>query len=219
MKHTLLFACCFILSLTSFAQDKGIHYDRFLAARLDSIRYNDQFYRHQTDSIIRLYGRSSEQFKSSWQQVGKMDSMNVLNIREILDEHGWLGEEIVGPDGNFTIFLVMQHADLATQIRYLPMMQEAVREGKARPDQLALLEDRIALGKGEPQIYGTHISLDEGTGTYFISPIRDPEHVDERRSRIGMGPLAGFVGAYGLTWDVEQHKKQSAKVDLKKLKL
>jgi hypothetical protein len=218
MKYTFLFTLCILFS-TSFAQNTSIHTDRMLISRLDSIRASDQLYRSQTDSIVQVYGRSSEQFTSSWKRVGINDSLNLLSISHILDERGWLGEEVVGPEGQLTFFLVLQHADLATQLKYLPMIQKAVANGTARPDQLALLEDRIALGQGEPQIYGSHISVDEATGAYFISPIRDPEHVDERRSRIGMGPLAGFVGAYGLTWDIEQHKQQSSKVDLKRIRL
>lgn len=217
MKYAFFVTLC-LLFHSSFAQNISIQYDRMLVSRLDSIRASDQLYRSQTDSIVQLYGRSSEQFTSSWKRVGINDSLNLISISQILDERGWLGEEVVGPQGQLTFFLVLQHADLATQLKYLPLIQDAVANGTARPDQLALLEDRIALGQGEPQIYGSHISVDD-SGAYFISPIRDPEHVDERRSRIGMGPLAGFVGAYGLTWDIEQHKQQSSKVDLKRIKL
>ena len=41
------------------------------------------------------------------------------------------------------------------------MMRKAVKEGLARATSLALLEDRVALGKGELQIYGSQIGTDQ----------------------------------------------------------
>jgi hypothetical protein len=64
-----------------------------------------------------------------------------------LDKYGWLGADVVGGQGNSTLFLVIQHSDQATQEKYLPMMREAVKNGKAQGSSLALLEDRAALGQ------------------------------------------------------------------------
>ncbi|NQV03611.1 MAG: hypothetical protein HQ542_13255, partial [Bacteroidia bacterium] len=38
---------------------------------------------------------------------------------------------------------------------YSELIDEAVKKGNAHPSHLALLEDRVALGKGEKQIYGS----------------------------------------------------------------
>ncbi|MEZ5038583.1 MAG: DUF6624 domain-containing protein [Saprospiraceae bacterium] len=68
---------------------------------------------------------------------------------------GWLGADVIGNQGNSTLFLVIQHADIETQEKYLPMMRDAVSKGNARASSLALLEDRVALRKGEKQIFST----------------------------------------------------------------
>lgn len=57
--------------------------------------------------------------------------------------------EVVGNKGSTTLFLVIQHADLGTQVKYLPMVREAVKQHKAQASNLALLEDRVALGQGK----------------------------------------------------------------------
>ena len=43
---------------------------------------------------------------------------------------------------------------------YLPVMREAVAEGKARAHELAMFEDRVAVNHGRPQIYGSQVDAD-----------------------------------------------------------
>jgi len=101
-----------------------------------------------------------------------------------LDERGWLGLKVIGNQGNSTLFLVIQHSDLETQLKYLPMMREAVKLGNTRASSLALLEDRVALRQGKRQIYGSQIGRDQETGEYYVSPLIEPEKVNERRHHI-----------------------------------
>ena len=119
--------------------------DRPLMARLGAIYTEDQKYRQQLDDIEAEHGRDSKEIKEHWKIINEKDSLNLIEISQILDERGWLGENVVGYQGNSTLFLVIQHADTETQIKYLPMMREAVKEGNARGSSLALLEDRVAL--------------------------------------------------------------------------
>ena len=63
----------------------------------------------------------------------RKDSINLIKVMKILDERGWLGKNVVGTQGNQTLFLVIQHADLEYQQKYLPMMREAVKDGNANP--------------------------------------------------------------------------------------
>ena len=94
-------------------------------------------------------------------------SENLEIVKEILDQHGWLGKDIVGHYGNRALFLSIQHSDLETQITYLPMMREAVKNGNAEPANLALLEDRVAVRQGRKQIYGTQLEYDKEKVSYL----------------------------------------------------
>jgi hypothetical protein len=121
-----------------------INLDKSLVAILDTIFDEDQKYRHQIAEIQDQYGRESIEMKAHWEIISQIDSINLLRVKKILDEKGWLGADIVGEKGNLALFLVIQHSDLETQEKYLPMMREAVSKGNARGRSLALLEDRVA---------------------------------------------------------------------------
>ena len=79
------------------------------------------------------------------------------------------------------------------------MMREAVKNQKARPEQLALLEDRVALAQGKKQIYGSQIDQDPKSGKYSVAPIEDEPNVNKRRAAVGLGPLEEYVRH----WDIE----------------
>jgi len=135
-------------------------------------------------------------------------SINTSKIKKILDEYGWLGADIIGNQGDSTLFLVIQHSDFETQEKYLPMMREAVKKGNAKANNLAFLEDRVALRKGEKQIYGSQIAPDPETGEYIILPLIDPENVDKRRADVGLGKFQVYISDFGMTWNVEEYKKK-----------
>lgn len=126
--------------------------------------------------------------------------------------------DVIGNQGNLTLFLVIQHADLETQEEYLPMMREAVKNGNASSRNLALLEDRVALGKGEKQIYGSQVNRDQETGEYYVLPLIDPDNVDKRRADVGLGPIQDYISFWGMTWDVEDYKKKLPEIEAKQKK-
>lgn len=180
--------------------------DRPMKAHLDSIYKDDQKDRLRLRDIQKEYGIDSKEVKDLWLTISQKDSVNLIKVKRILDTRGWLGPEEVGENGNSALFLVIQHSDQVTQEKYLPMMREAVKNYKASPSSLALLEDRVALGKGKHQIYGSQIGMD-ANNKYYVLPLDDPDRVDERRQSVGLPPLADYVGYWDLTWNLEQYKK------------
>lgn len=128
------------------------------------------------------------------------DSLNLLRVTAIIDSAGWLSAEEVGAKASQALFLVLQHADRqpAVQARYLPIMREAVAEGRARPRELAMLEDRVAVNSGRPQLYGSQIGWKDGRP--FMQPIADEARVNERRAAVGLEPLERYAERFGLQW-------------------
>ncbi|MEM6817141.1 MAG: DUF6624 domain-containing protein [Bacteroidota bacterium] len=204
-----------IESIKANKQEYEKDLDKPLVAILDTIYQLDQSYRRQIGEIEEKYGRDSEEMKAHWNLIQATDSINLIKIKKILDERGWLGSKVIGSQGNSTLFLVIQHADLKTQLNYLPMMREAVKLGNARASSLALLEDRVALRQGKKQIYGSQIGRDQETGEYYVSPLIQPEKVNERRIEVGLGTIEDYISNWGLTWDVEKHKAQTKKLEAK----
>ncbi len=180
-----------------------------LAARLDTIYKADQYDRKLLAATEKQYGADSKEVKQLWANIHYNDSMNLIQVKQILDTRGWLGPEIVHSGSN-TLFLVIQHSDLNTQLQYLPLMRAAAKNGKLPPGSLAMLEDRVLLGLNKKQIYGTQIRRDPVNGKRYVAPLLDPEKVDERRAEVGLGPLSDYVSNWDLTWDAEKYKKEEA---------
>lgn len=178
-----------------------------LVAMLDTIHTEDQKYRMQIEGLVSKYGQQSEEVQDLWKIIIEKDSLNLIKVKSILDKYGWLGPDEIGMQGNQTLFLVIQHSDLAIQQKYLPMMREAVKNKKASPSALALLEDRVALGEGRRQIYGSQIGGNPD-GTNYVSPLEDPDNVDNRRAEVGLGPLSEYVSRWNIKWDAEAYKKE-----------
>ena len=153
--------------------------------------------------------------QSHWKIITEKDSLNLIKVKAILDKYGWLGPDEISDQGNSTLFLVIQHSDQLTQEKYLPLMREAVKNGKAKGSSLALLEDRVALGQGKRQIYGSQIGRNQETKNYFVLPLDDPENVDKRRAEVGLGLLAEYVKRWDIKWDVEQYKNDLPKIEEK----
>ncbi len=179
-----------------------------LAQHLDSIYIDDQKYRQQMSEVEKKFGWNSNEMKTLWQTIGQHDSVNLIKVKAVLDKYGWLGPDVVGDTGAATLFLVIQHSPQVVQEKYLPMMRDAVKKGNADGIDLALLEDRVALRQGKMQVYGSQIARDPETQQYYVQPLEDPDHVDQRRAAVGLPPMAEYIGHWQLVWNVEQYKKE-----------
>lgn len=190
--------------------------DKPLVAKLEKIYTEDQKYRKQINGIKEKYGWKSDEMKAHWKIIHEKDSLNLIEVQKILDTRGWLGKDVIGRQGNTTLFLVIQHSDIDIQLKYLPMMREAVKKGNASPSSLALLEDRVALRQGKRQIYGSQIYADKETREKYVAPLIDPENVDKRRAEVGLGKLADYTTHFGFDWNIKKHKERTAKIEAEK---
>ncbi|MBI1288712.1 MAG: hypothetical protein GC178_14170 [Flavobacteriales bacterium] len=178
-----------------------------LAQELNKILAEDYGMRNKIHRMMKKYGYDSPRVKEYWKEVSARDSVHLVAVKKIIEEHGWLGWNEVGRKGYEALFLVIQHSDTATQRKYLPVLRQAVKDHNALPADLALLEDRVLIGLGKKQIYGSQLETDPATGKYFVSPLEDPEHVDERRRKIGLSTMAEHLSFWHLEWDVEAYKE------------
>lgn len=193
------------------------NYDWDLIPILDSVYATDQRYRLKIAGIQEEFGYDSQPMRDLWDTIHYYDSINEMIVCKILDERGWLGKDILGYKGNTALFLTIQHADLDVQEKYIPMLREAVKKGNARGDQLALMEDRVALRQGKRQIYGSQIGSDT-EGNYYVSPMIDPENVNKRRAEVGLGPIEDYCNHFDFTWDLEAYKAKTQELEEKENK-
>lgn len=186
-----------------------------LRDELLAILKDDQEGRSQIDAVGKAHGFNSPEMHALWASMAAKDAANLVKVRAILDAHGWVGPAEVGPQANSAVFLVIQHSDLGTQQKYLPMLRAAVQEKKALPGQLALMEDRVALAEGRRQIYGSQLYGDRAnTGRKYVAPMEDPDHVDERRAAMGLAPMAENLKRFGVTWDLAAYKRDLPRLEI-----
>lgn len=96
---------------------------------LDSIYTQDQQYRLELEPLSERYGWKSVEINNQWDKIRKTDSSNLIIVEKILNEYGWLSAKQIGSNANSSLFLVIQHSDIETQVKYLPMMRETVKMG------------------------------------------------------------------------------------------
>jgi len=125
-------------------------------------------------------------------QIMEVTQKNTARMHQIVDAHGWPGKTLVGEDGANAAWLLVQHADedREFQKRCLELIAAAGPE-EVSQGNLAYLVDRVRVGEGRPQVYGTQFWTDE-SGLFGPRPIEDEALVDERRAGVGLGPLAEY---------------------------
>ena len=120
-----------------------------------------------------------------------IDTANTERVRAIVRKYGWPSPELVGRDGAEAAFLLVQHANHAFQKEMLPLVEKAHRSGGLSGQNYALLLDRVLVGEGKRQIYGTQAKL---KGKEFVpDPIEDEANVDKRRAEVGLPALSVYL--------------------------
>lgn len=202
-----------MLYLFSYSQTKSNSFNLPLKQKLDSVLVDDQKYRLLIDLIQSNTKKSIEQknieIEYINQQIKKQDQINLEIVSPIIDKYGWLSSDVIGENANSALFLVIQHSNQETQEKYLPIMREAVKNGKAEASALALLEDRVALGQGKKQIYGSQLTMNAKTGMNVLSPIEDEINVNKRRKAVGLEPIEEYVKYFGITYKFSQSNIQA----------
>jgi hypothetical protein len=132
--------------------------------------------------------------KSVLERMKTIDAANTERMRAIVGQYGWPGPELVGQDGTEAAFLLVQHAELAFQKEMLPLVEKVYKNGKLSGQSYALLIDRVLVGEGKPQIYGTQAKrIEEWKGREpVLEPIEDEANVDKRRAEVGLFPLSEY---------------------------
>ncbi len=175
-------------------------YNLPLKRELEAIYETDQGSRRAIGPLQRLYGQKSPQLDSLFQQMQVHDAQNEARVKAIIEQYGWPGASLVGRTGSMAAFLVIQHSDLASIQKYLPLIREETKKGGLATQNLALMEDRVLVFQDKPQLYGSQVRTNTSTGKNEFFPIADEARVDERRATMGLGTLADYAKGYGFEY-------------------
>jgi hypothetical protein len=123
-------------------------------------------------------------------EMEALHNRNAHILNEIIETIGYPTIEKVGKEASEAAWLVIQHSigrpNFMKKCRDL--LEKAVSEHKANPQNLAYLTDRIAIFEGKLQLYGTQFDWDDN-GALSPQPFDDLAQVNKRRKSVGLNTL------------------------------
>ena len=159
------------------------NYDLSLKNHLEEMLERDQAYRTQWILSRQLHHEETQYDIALRLRADSIDSLNQVEIRQILKEHGFPKKTEVGTSACEAAWIIIQHAPLDVQKEYLPMLERAATEGNIQAALVAALHDRIDVREGRPQKYGTQRNHNG------ICPLLNKKMVNQWRKEVGLPPL------------------------------
>lgn len=181
-----------LLSTTTMVRAQSKEQLDSISILLEKISILDQQYRLKWQDVISTNGLQSTEFAALAQKTRAQDSLNIHTVCNIIDEYGWLGPKQISISANKALFFVIQHAQLSVQLKYLNILRKAVKNGKARFSEYALLIDRTNMYQGKFQIYGSQLNYGANNELH-IYPIKNEPEVDRRRKKMGLLPMRDYI--------------------------
>ena len=191
MKSLFVFLACLMISTAAFCQSK---IDSLLRKKIISMFREDQKWRIESDNVQN--GKKSEYEEATINRnMGKTDSLNMIQAKIIINKYGFPGNSLVGADGSNGFWAIVQHSDddPMFQQKVLKLMRKEVKLKNASGENFALLQDRVLINQGHKQLYGTQLRRDLKTHQVKPLPTRDSLNVDSRRKAVGLPPLKEYL--------------------------
>jgi hypothetical protein len=150
---------------------------------------NDLKYRASSDGVPWIKGNEEK-----WAKQHILDSTNQMLVAKMIEKKKkYIGLDIVGYELKDIAFFVIQHADLAYQEKYLPLVEQAIKEGNLYRSCYPLLIDRIYMRKGLPQIFGTQLVWNNKREVMELYRVQNLAEVNKLRKDYGLEPLSDYL--------------------------
>lgn len=188
---------CIIALLSPALPSLGQAYKQALITQLDAIARDDQRYR--SDSL-RQTTTSQQEDDANMAKQDVLDRLNLTKVERIITRYGYPGRSLVGEQRQAIAFVVIQHSELQTQEKYLPLLTQAAAKGELKASSLAILTDRVRVGRGQKQLYGSQ--LRETKQGVKLLPIEDEAQVNQRRAAVGLAPLEDYLRHWHIVYRV-----------------
>lgn len=200
MKRTKMAMARWLLGLCGLLCAQALE-ARNLDSLLRAVRDRDQAVRME---VIRLSQQVPPQVDSLLAASARIEEVDAANRRIVSDllAEGW--PEGLSDEANEAIWLVIDHADLAMQRRWMPLVEEQMAAGRVSKSNYATLLDRMLMREGRPQRYGTQtcsstrlVAADSARVERIcrLWPVESPERLDSLREAMGLDPIGDYLRA------------------------
>ena len=213
-----LYILVLFITLSACTNKKSVHSSiEQTDSLLCVLHERDQQIRHELMSVQQVYiaEQRAELIDSIVMLVAEQDRADSLNrvVVDSLLQNGW--PEGLSEQSNQTIWLIIDHADVEYQERYLPLIEQQAVRGTINPSDYATLLDRVNVRRQRPQRYGTQTGYKQRDDEVFtfVYPIEDIDALDSLRLSVGLDSMHLYLRQVsemlgteikidpGLTWE------------------
>lgn len=136
------------------------------------------------------------------ERMAKVDRENTRRMIELIRDIGWLSKARFDAETQLGAFLIVQHSGNMRLMRtVLPLVEKEAKRDPTLGQTYALLYDRVQLGLGRKQRYGTQTQTN-ADGSVSIGRLENPLRIDGWRREMGLGPLGDYVRSLGELYGV-----------------
>lgn len=178
---------------------------------LEDVYDKDQAARAWTVGMASLSADEIEKYTAEMERV---DSLNQTMVFDILDNDGWPSN--LSDKANRAIWIVIDHSDLTSRSKYLSFVRAKADEGILDKSDYAMLNDRVLMEEGKPQVYGTQIKMaatfdgEDMAMQLYLWPVENPDALDSLRRSVGLSPIEEYLRSSSesvgqeVIWDKEK---------------
>jgi hypothetical protein len=195
MKKTKVFLIIFISLLLIVSVFLYIKRDKFVY--VGSVDYVEVDCNKKSEILSEVYISDQKiRRENNLIKYGKEDHRNQELVISIIEKCGMPTLNEVTQEQMNAIWIGLQHnTDNKYRIKYFPLIEKAVKNGDLSKEQYALMKDRMLMGEGKPQIFGTQIKNGK------LYDLEKPETVNERRQEMGLEPIEDYLKRFDITFD------------------
>ena len=178
---------------------------------LEDVYDKDQAARAWTVGMASL---SADEIVEYTAEMERVDSLNQTMVFGILDNDGWPSN--LSDKANRAIWIVIDHSDLTSRSEYLSFVRAKADEGILDKSDYAMLNDRVLMEEGKPQVYGTQIKMaatfdgEDMAMQLYLWPVENPDALDSLRRSVGLSPIEEYLRSSSesvgqeVIWDKEK---------------
>jgi hypothetical protein len=119
------------------------------------------------------------------------DAKNRSEVLPIFGRYGWVTDSLAGKDAAHNFWILVQHQTPAIQRQLLPALERAAKNGNASMSDYAYLYDRVQVGLGKLQHWGSQTNCENGKPV--LAAVDDPATLDARRKELFMPPIGDYL--------------------------
>ena len=124
--------------------------------------------------------QASRKGEAGAREMREVDAESTAWLKSVLREFGWPSANRADEQLAFNAWLLAQHADAAPSLQACALDLIGQQRTLQEAQHFAYLTDRVRIGQGQPQLYGTQVAYDEV----------------QRRAQIGLGSIEEYLKGF-----------------------